>query len=419
MTFRNDKSIIYVNAYYIPEEELCPTCGSSFLSKNGYTTKTVKHCVYYTSLFIVTCHIQCYKCKECKTIFYEKDTFSNPYETLSKESIFVILDKLKYANTTFQSVARDLLISRQDVINVFDRYVDYSPETIPSIICLDEKHINKSMTDNAYIFVILDFVNIKIYDILYSRHKHVIERYFSRIPLVDRQRVKYIIIDMWEPYKDACIRYFRNALIAIDSFHVIKAVNYAMDRVRISVMQRYNQHTDILDDNHAYYYLLKKYSYLFLMEFDDINDKRFYIKKLKGWYDKYSLRTYLLSIDNSLNHSYSLASRYREFNRTARFETCKEELELLINDFYNSKLSQFIDVGKTLSNWKEYIINSFIIVNGRRLSNGAIEGYNATIEKINRNGNGYNNFYRFRNRVIYVINKDVAIRNIPIKQKVK
>ena len=110
---------------------------------------------------------------------------------------------------------------------MFDRYVDYVPGPMPDILSFDEKHINKSLTDNTYIFIILDFRKVKIQDIVYSRHKHKLEYYFSRIPIEEGQKVKYITMDMWEPYKDVSKRYFKNAKIAIDSFHVIEKVNNA------------------------------------------------------------------------------------------------------------------------------------------------------------------------------------------------
>ena len=37
------------------------------------------------------------------------------------------------------------------------------------------------------------------------------------------------------------------------------------------------------------------------------------------------------------------------------------------------------------------------------------------IEKINVNGNGYTNFKRFKNRCIYVINKEYIIKGNPKK----
>lgn len=382
-------------------------------------------------LFIVTCHIQRYICKRCSTVFYELDTFSNFKETLSKETVFVILSKLKSANVTFESVARDLHISRQNVIDVFDRYVEYTPGVLPEILSFDEKHINKKMTDNVYLFVIVDFKNIAIYDIVHSRHKHKLEKYFSRFSLEERQKVKYITMDMWEPYLDVAKKYFRNAKIAIDSFHVMRTVNNAMNSVRLSVMQKYNLNTKNIEDNHTYYYLLKKFRYYFVSEFDDLYDKRFYNRKMKTWFDKHSLLKVLLSIDPKLEKAYNLTSRYREFNKTTSGDNVEEEYDILINDFYNSHINSFIETAKTLSRWKEYILHSFITIpdalskpktkdeipKPRRLSSGAIEGLNAIIDKININGNGYSNFWRFRSRVIYVINNNVKILNKPKKVK--
>ncbi len=405
---------------------MCPICGSNVLYKNGHTIKIVKHCTYYTSLFLVKCYIQNYKCKECNHTFREKNTFANENEQLSKETIFVILDKLKYHTATFESVARDLHLNRHTVMNVFDRYVEYIPSsTLPEIMCFDEKHINKGLSDKSYSFVILDWKNIKIYDMLPSRHKNTIENYFEKFSLETRKKVKYIIIDMWETYKDVAKRYFKNAKIAVDSFHVIEHINKAMNNARIKVMQKYNLKTDELDDNHPYYYVLKKYHSFFLKLFDDIKDFNYYSKKLKMWLDKYNLMKYMLDIDDELKLAYELSEEYREFNKTANEENCKEQLEDLIIKFFNSKLEPFIEVAKTLSTWKEYILNSFITIKDcfdedgkpRRLSNGPIEGINSMIEKININGNGYSNFDRFKNRCIYVINKEYIIRGTPKKSK--
>ena len=155
------------------------------------------------TLFKVKCHIQGYKCKSCNCYFYEKDTFSNPRESISKESVFAILDKLKYANATFESVAKDMHLKRQNIIDIFDKYVDYTVSyTLTKIMSWDEKHINKSLTDHAYSFVILDWMNIKIYDMLPSRHKIALEKYFSYFSKEQRDKVEYITIDMWESYKD-------------------------------------------------------------------------------------------------------------------------------------------------------------------------------------------------------------------------
>ncbi len=52
-SFCHKKDYIFVNAYFIPENEKCPVCDSDSLYKNGHTYKTVKHCVYRTNLILV------------------------------------------------------------------------------------------------------------------------------------------------------------------------------------------------------------------------------------------------------------------------------------------------------------------------------------------------------------------------------
>ena len=99
---------------------------------------------------------------------------------------------------------------------------------------------------------------------------------------------------------------------------------------------------------------------------------------------------YLLDIDDKINEAHKLTSKYREFNRTATIDSCEQEFDELIDIYLSSSLSQFNDIGRTLCNWKDEIINSFITIEDsltipkkkdedivpRRLSNGPIEGIN-------------------------------------------
>lgn len=417
LTFRQVGTTIYVDAYYVLSISCCPICNSTNLYHDGYKTKNVKHCTNYTWLYIVTCHIRKFRCKNCGVRFNEKDTFSNLNERLSKETIFAILDHLKLPNETFESIAKSFHITRQEVIKVFDKYIDYNPPTIlPTIISWDEKSVTKRMTDKPYIFIIVDFLNNKIYDILANRHKNYLTSYFSRIPLETRNKVEYITIDMWETYLDLARIYFPKAKVAIDSFHVVKNISTALDIVRKQIMNKYNNGASELEDNHEYYYILKRYKYILLSEFDKLSDNKFYNRRLRGWYNKHSIRKIMLEIDPKLKLAYELYSRYLEFNKTSSYDKACEEIETIIDDFFYSDIKQFIDIAKTISHWKEYILNSFIKVESidgttqRRLSNGPIEGINSIIEKINVNGNGYTNFYRFRNRIIYSINKNVPLK---------
>ena len=59
-----------------------------------------------------------------------------------------------------------------------------------------------------------------------------------------------------------------------------------------------------------------------------------------------------------------------------------------MDEFFYLGIKQFEEVAKTISHWKEYILNSFILVESidsscmRRLSNGPIQGINSILEKL-------------------------------------
>lgn len=81
---------------------------------------------------------------------------------------------------------------------------------------------------------------------------------------------------------------------------------------------------------------------------------------------------------------------------------------MLINDYRISGVEEFEEASETLNNWKAEIVNSFIKFNGIRASNGPIEGRNSLIKKVLKLVNGYSNFKRFRNRIMYSLNKYAA-----------
>ena len=64
------------------------------------------------------------------------------------------------------------------------------------------------------------------------------------------------------------------------------------------------------------------------------------------------------------------------------------------------------DFGFLLARWKYEIINSFLIVDGKRMSNGPMESLNGRIKRLLYDGYGYSNFNRFRNRLMFCLNKN-------------
>ena len=77
----------------------------------------------------------------------------------------------------------------------------------------------------------------------------------------------------------------------------------------------------------------------------------------------------------------------------------------MIEKFGNCNIKEYSSFYNLLINWFDEIVNSFTIVNGKRINNSYIESRNKNIETLMFNANGLINFKRARNRIMYCINK--------------
>lgn len=125
---------------------------------------------------------------------------------------------------------------------------------LPEILCID-KFYNPSTDVGKYNCILMNFKNSQIVDILSDHTKNYLEKYFQSIPKKERDNVKHISIDMWEPYKDIAITYLNKAIISVDPFHVIEHINTALKKVRVRTMKKYDSKSDE-------YYLLKHFNWL-------------------------------------------------------------------------------------------------------------------------------------------------------------
>ena len=113
-------------------------------------------------------------------------------------------------------------ISVRQVQKYFDSFVNFPRITLSEFIGIDEIHSKMTKrVDSTYLCVMVDYKQRALFEILPSRSKTELFRYFNRIPLDERNNVKYVTIDMWEPYKDITQRFLKNAIIAGDPFHVV------------------------------------------------------------------------------------------------------------------------------------------------------------------------------------------------------
>ncbi len=113
----------------------------------------------------------------------------------------------------------------------------------------------------------------------------------------------------------------------------------------------------------------------------------------------------LKEISDDLKRGYDLKELFLDIINHAIYEDAKIQFNNWIDLCNESQIEEFIEVSKTIENWLEYIVNSFI---DKRYTNGFTEGTNNKIKVIKRNAFGYKNFQILRKRILYIFNKKLG-----------
>ncbi|MFO7928557.1 MAG: transposase [Candidatus Humimicrobiaceae bacterium] len=76
----------------------------------------------------------------------------------------------------------------------------------------------------GYATTICNLGRNKVYDVVLGRRESALDAYFSRLGI--KEEVQVIVMDLSKPYKNIVRKYFPNAKIVTDRFHVIRLINY-------------------------------------------------------------------------------------------------------------------------------------------------------------------------------------------------
>ena len=312
------------------------------------------------------------------------------------------MELLKSPNMTFNSVAIILFLSPQTVMRIFDKYCKITHISLPEVICIDEVYTKNSDFDNSkYSCVFYDFFKKNLIDITPSRKKSFLINYLeSAYSKEERDNVKFVCIDMHLPYKEVIKLRFKNAIICVDSFHVIKLLNDCVYKIRMRILNSY-------DKSSLEYYLLKQWKFLLFSTNIELDNKAKYNKRLKKYINYRQLLSLILSIHPDLENAYKIKNNYIMFNATCNSpEKALEEIHKFYNQILLLNIEEFLPFVSALGNWDKEIANSFNYYKGKRISNGIAESINAKISTVIFNSKGIRNSERRKKRIMYVVNHD-------------
>ena len=405
----------------------CPSCGYRMYSR-GVKKRTIKHPIlqdnYELILILKQRRWMCTN-PECKYNISDSFKFVNKGRRTTNATDMLIVFAYRDLMETSASIASRFHVSDTHAHEVFDRYVKMDRLPLTDAICIDEVFLD--MDEHCkYALIIQDFHTGDPIDLLRSRRANVTEPYFTSLPVKERNAVKYLISDMYNQYISYVDKYFPNAVSVVDSFHVIQWIIRMIDNYIRQLLKKFRQRDREQEEKLSYeaqrpislppsneVYLLQKYRWLILSNQSNIKyhsdprmDSHFHC--LMNTYD---YEDALFRIDPNLKDFRDLKELYIQFNtrNAGKPMEARKELDELILTYQESEHEIFRDFANLLVTYKDYIINSFVMVekhgSGKvyesRLSNGPIESINRKVKDLKRSGRGYRNFEHFRNRFLY------------------
>lgn len=431
----------------------CPVCGSKTNKVKAYTTKKILHSLLTNYPCYIIYRARRYVCEVCHKTFYEHNPFTHGNMKISVVTVSNVLQDLKKVTETFTSVAERYNLTPTTAAFIFDSHVSVSRKILPKYLCIDECYAFSGVHGD-YVCVLFDFLSTDTIDLLPSRKKQDLIRYFERIPLEERKRVQMVCIDMWETYRMVSKRMFPNCRVAVDKFHILQDLHRKVKKIRTRVMMansvKHKSKKQLLEatrrnDKEARieyddflrrdttYYLLKKFDWLLFINYEskktllDSNKEKRKNRKLNRYLNLKDILNLILDSDEELKEAYYFLDDFDHFYRTSNTKNSKARLERLIERAGSSSISELIEFGNTIIRWKNEILNSFIIVDTvidedgvvteRKINNGIAENKNRNLKILKNNSNGYRNWERFRNRGLYVLNKDATYHLNPLEGK--
>ena len=382
------------HGYLTYTPKFCPHCGCvnegfkdiiKWNFKRNCKIKVTKVANYNTILLLDK---QRFYCKNCNRTFTASTNVVESHKQISNDTrISVILDLM--TKDSEKNISNRNNVSTNSVNRILDDISDdkyiKNNGTLPTSFGIDEFSATKD-TISKLAFIIVDQNKKNIFDITNSRLSNDIYNYFSRYQKSERNKVKFITMDLYKPYYKLMHKLFPHAILIPDRFHIVIQIRNALDKTRINLCKKSNPN----------YNKLKKYWKLILKNEDDLDRKnKKHSKNFNKEMTQYEIVQYLINTDDILNYTYNL---YQGIIKSIN-KRDKEKFLNIIHNVDNKKLNKYSKKAiKTFINFENYIINAF----DYELSNGLVEGTNNVIKQLKHNACGCRKFSHLKTRIMLI-----------------
>lgn len=239
----------------------------------------------------------------------------------------------------------------------------------PKTIGIDEHAFRRNPLHGhtEFVTMIVDYDHRRVRELVYGKTSAGLEVDLASIP--GRENVKWVALDLCDPFKNFARSFFPDARIVADKFHVLRLLSP-------SLLRRRKEITGTKADLRA-----KK---LLLMSGHAL-----------GYAKRHALVSFLTRYPE-LKELYEWKERLHRFYRIPDYLRASRAFRALVDDMAWSDLPEIKTLRRTLLKWKEEILNYFI----SKLTNARTEGFNNKAKVVKRRAYGYKSFRNYRLKVL-------------------
>lgn len=239
----------------------------------------------------------------------------------------------------------------------------------PSVLGIDEHFFSKK---EGFATTLCDLRKHKIFDVVLGRSAQDLSAYLKELP--GKEKVKVVCMDLSSTYRSLVKKYFPNALIVADRFHVIRLMQH-------QCMMTYRELVPQIKNNRGILALLRTRPDNLTLE-----------KTMK--------RDSFLAQHPAIEAIYHFQQQLHQLlmHKALNQSKCREIIPVfleMLDSLIQSPFKALAALGRTLTSWKDEVARMWRFTK----SNGITEGFHRKMKLIQRRAYGFRNFENYRLRV--------------------
>jgi len=210
---------------------VCHVCGRKSRRIHTWHKRSLRDLNMGAARVWIGCSFRKVYCAACGGVRVEDLEFFEPYKHVTKRLARYIHELCK--RMTVQEVADHLGLDWKTVKDIDKAFLekDYGRTDYSDLVILavDEIAVHKG---HRYMTVVLDYLSGRVVWVGQDRTAETLMAFFDGMTEAQKQRLKAIAMDMWNPYILAVQTKVPHVQIVFDLFHVVSAFHKVIDQVR-------------------------------------------------------------------------------------------------------------------------------------------------------------------------------------------